>query len=349
MNAESSDCYLKKMPFPVVEGIRPGLFVLRFTSNDVENGEHNFHLRKCDYHSYTLVVTRPDAGEDLSISLVKSLSSKMKTLPVGSSPFQDVAKTGQVDKSNLDELAQFVWVMQDGESKPKHLQLQSPTNKKNDVTNSKRTWGPVKCSLGKSFDLWLDFGTESTGEKRVLNQWSSLLTQQNNTDVEFNVQGELMGAHSLILKATSSAFASIVHSRTPKIKPSHVVNVNDVDPQVFQQLLHYIYTGRVPLIDEEGMAERLYKAATKFGLENLKDECVRFVLTNLTVNNVVNVLIWSCNNCLTNLHEYALNFVALHYSQVCQQPDWKLIDTYPLISLKISQLVSNNESVNRGT
>lgn len=330
------------MLFPRIEETRPGLFVIRFSNGEIENGQHDFRLRKSDYYPYTIVLDIKDGGErDLSISLIKSFSATKETSPVGSNSLH-VAKASQVNKNCLEELAQFVWIMQEGESKPNHLECHSIEM---ELSSKKRTWGPVKHPLGKYFDLWLDFGTESLGERRILNQWSKLLIQQNSTDVEFNVQGERMGAHSLVLKASSEAFNSILQGRSLKYKAPQTVNVNDIEPQVFQQLLHFIYTGRIPLIHEEGMVERIFKTASKYGLENLKDECARFVLANLTTHNIVHTLIWSSNNSLYDLHEFAVNFAATNYSEVCRQSDWKTIETYPQICLRISQLVSNSVSI----
>lgn len=326
------------MPIPVSQEVRPGLFVLHFTQNDIEIGEHSFQLRKCDYYPYTFVFECPEGlQQPVMLSLIKSQSNKMKTLPVGSK-YSDLARANQGSKYE-DDQARYVWILYDGEQKPTHLKLQSCND---DVSHTKRMWGPVKCPLDKPFDLWLDFGTETPGEKTLLNQWARLLIQQDLTDVEFNVQGELMGAHAPIITASSSVLASLLSGRPTRgnRKSSKVVHISDVEPQVFQQLLHYMYSGRIPLIEEEGMAERLFKAAHKYGLESLKDECTRFVFADLDEHNVVDTLIWSYKNSLFSLYDSALNFSVQNYGRVSSQPDWQdLIDNHPQICLRVSQLM----------
>ncbi len=325
------------MSFPPIEEVRSGLFLIRFTQKDIGGGQHIFNLRKCDYHPFSLVIECLEVNEGThTLSIIKHLSNKMKTLPIGSNPL-DVATASHLGK-NEDDLPKFVWIMQEGESKPIHLQLQSPSK---ELPNTKRTWGPHKFSTSQNFDLWLDFGTDTPGEKKILNQWARLLTEQNDTDVEFNVKGERMGAHAPVVMASSPIFASILGGRTTKTKSAKVVHISDIEPQVFQQLLHYIYTGRVPLLHEEGMAEQLFNAANKYGLDHLKDECARCFLVDLTEHNVIETLIWSYRKSLTNLHDGALNYAAANYSRVSLQSDWqKLISNHPQICLRVRRLLN---------
>ncbi|EFX76225.1 hypothetical protein DAPPUDRAFT_55462 [Daphnia pulex] len=121
-----------------------------------------------------------------------------------------------------------------------------------------------------------------------------------------------------------------------------IIQIIDVEPQVFEQLLHYLYAGRIPLLEEDGMADRLFKAAGKYGLDNLKEECERFMLADLNEHNAIQTLIWSSANSLANLFDRALNLVSINYPQVISQPDWqKLIDDQPQIDLRVYQLMAN--------
>ena len=351
-----------KMPIPAIEEVRSGLYLIRFAPNDIENGEHSFHLRKCDYYPYTLVFQCPEAIEGpITLSLIKSQSNKMKTLPVGSN-YLDLVKANQESKL-LDDQPQFVWIMRNEEQKVTHLKMNVHSKGVKLSSNStKQKWGPVLFPSGKSFELWLDFGTVTFGQKKLLNQWTKQLTEQENTDIEFNVQRELMGAHSPIIASSSSVFASMIYNnnKTPSLSksksaaaaatPVKVIEINDVEPQVFEQILHYVYTGKIPSIAEEDMAYRLFKAANIYGLDNLKDECTRFVLADLEEHNVIETLIWSHQNSLFNLFDSALHFVSLNYSRVSSQSDWQnLVDNHPQICLRVSELMANMPSSARGT
>jgi hypothetical protein len=98
------------------------------------------------------------------------------------------------------------------------------------------------------------------------------------------------------------------------------------------------------------MANRLYKAADTYGLDNLKDECTRFLLADLEEHNAIETLIWSHQNSLFNLFDSALHFVSLNYPRVSSQSDWQnLVDNHPQICLRVSELMANMPSSARGT
>ena len=304
-----------------------------------------FRLRKSDYHPFTLLVDDSNSSGALTLSLVKKLSTSPimnKHLLLERNTEKNVKN--QSEKRSYDELVEHCWILEEGERHPKHLELQ---HSKPNHHKGQRTWGPVKCGPSKCFDLWLDFGTETPGEKRILNQWANLLTQQDDVDVEFNVQGEQMGAHASVLLASSSAFSDVLHRRPKTTRPTQTVHVSDVEPQIFEQMLHYVYTGRIPLMHVEGMVEKLSEAAVKFGLDNLIDECARFMLANLSVSTVARTLIWSCKHSMDDLFELSFNFAASNFSKVIEDPTWKSIENHPKISLRISKLISNEST--RGT
>ena len=54
---------------------------------------------------------------------------------------------------------------------------------------------------------------------------------------------------------------------------TRVVEIQDTKPQVFKQLLQYLYTGKAPQIEEEGMAHDLFIVADKYGVDLLTEEC----------------------------------------------------------------------------
>ena len=78
-----------------------------------------------------------------------------------------------------------------------------------------------------------------------------------------NVGGHSFDAHKAILSSTSKVFAVMfVHETTEKL--SNHVDIQDIHPDVFQEVLRFIYTGRVPL---EKMTASLLAAADKYLLE----------------------------------------------------------------------------------
>ena len=51
---------------------------------------------------------------------------------------------------------------------------------------------------------------------------------------------------------------------------SNKIEIQDVEPDVFQEVLRFIYTGRVPLTAMENVAAALLAAADKYFFDQLK-------------------------------------------------------------------------------
>ena len=63
--------------------------------------------------------------------------------------------------------------------------------------------------------------------------------------------------------------------------------VKDVDPEVLKQMLEFMYTDEVgPKILGE-IAEELYRAADKYGMEKLLRFCEDYLLDNITASNAL--------------------------------------------------------------
>ena len=92
------------------------------------------------------------------------------------------------------------------------------------------------------------------------------------SDVTFNVRCQEFRAHKTILAARSPVFAAMF-KHPSKEKLSGIVNVPDIEPGVFKELLRYIYTGQVPLQRMDKLAIGLLAAADKYLLEKLKQAC----------------------------------------------------------------------------
>ena len=66
------------------------------------------------------------------------------------------------------------------------------------------------------------------------------------SDVNLNIRGREFPAHKNILAARSEVFAAMFQHPT-KEKLSNQIEIEDIEPEVFQELLRFIYTGRVSI------------------------------------------------------------------------------------------------------
>jgi hypothetical protein len=92
--------------------------------------------------------------------------------------------------------------------------------------------------LNESVDNYL---YQQVDIRRLTNFWSAV-EKKTLTDVEFLVSGVMRAAHRVILGARSPVFASLfddssVESVTRKVK------INDIEIEVFDELLFFLYTG----------------------------------------------------------------------------------------------------------
>ena len=108
-----------------------------------------------------------------------------------------------------------------------------------------------------------------------------------------------------------------------KEQSTNQVKIEDIDPEVFDQLLRFIYTGRVPLDKLETMAAGLFIAADKYLIDELKMKCENFLLHHMSPDNCVILLL---HGDLQNPAEYlkkAAKFFRRNPSQVMATDKWK--------------------------
>ena len=142
------------------------------------------------------------------------------------------------------------------------------------------------------------------------------------SDVNFNVGGHEFLAHKVILAARSKYFAAMFRHPT-KENSTNQVNIEDIDPEVFDQLLRFIYTGCVPLDKLETMAAELFIAADKYLMDELKMKCENYLLSQMSPDNCIILLL---HGDLQNPAEYmkkAAKFFRRNPSQVMATDKWE--------------------------
>ena len=147
-----------------------------------------------------------------------------------------------------------------------------------------------------SVDIVIDFKEFARylnkGEKNVLGHLAKLLKEQTLTDITFKVKNETFKAHTIIVAAGSPVLSAMFKNNLIENR-TRIVEVKDTKPQVFKQLLQYLYTGNASQIEHGGMAHYLFVAADTYGVESLKEECVSVLIKNLKVENAVHTLVFT--------------------------------------------------------
>ncbi|KAK3751856.1 hypothetical protein QZH41_009661, partial [Actinostola sp. cb2023] len=143
-------------------------------------------------------------------------------------------------------------------------------------------------------------------ECKLSTDMEKLLNNGTFSDTVLVVDGREFYAHKAILAARSPVFnAMFEHEMTESRKGR--VEISDIDPDVFSEMLKFVYTGNTPQI--QGMAEDLLAAADKYDLERLKVMCEEALCNNLTVDNVCDVLILADMHSAKQLKGQSLDFI----------------------------------------
>ena len=102
-------------------------------------------------------------------------------------------------------------------------------------------------SLKRKLDLGILSGSEEAisekNQHQILHQLQEMFENMPLSDVTFIIGDKKVAAHKAILAMRSSVFAAMFHHPTKKVLSSQV-EVNDIDPDVFQELLRFIYIGK---------------------------------------------------------------------------------------------------------
>ncbi|CAL4941874.1 unnamed protein product [Urochloa decumbens] len=108
----------------------------------------------------------------------------------------------------------------------------------------------------------------------------ALLQGGKGADVRFLVAGEAFAAHRCVLAALSPVFDALLFGLMKEgTATENCIRIDDMVPQVFESLLHFIYTDSLPEAegqDEEAsatMAQHLLEAADRYGMDRLKLIC----------------------------------------------------------------------------
>ena len=155
----------------------------------------------------------------------------------------------------------------------------------------------------------------------------NILSDTDTSDVLFDVKGQIIHAHLAILKAMAPEFVEILNLED--YDNSNPVPIIDVEPQIFQTILEYIYGGAVtfPEPAEAEYAKAVIHASDKYGLENLKFAAEKFYVHDVgfEVNSVVETLMYADGKNCKILKEAALSYLIENMVQVAELPSFKTI------------------------
>ncbi|XP_044320602.1 BTB/POZ and MATH domain-containing protein 1-like [Triticum aestivum] len=140
-----------------------------------------------------------------------------------------------------------------------------------------------------------------------------MLMDGEGADVTFSVSHQLFNAHRCVLAARSQVFKAELFGPLKENTTRHI-EVDDMEPQVFEVLLHFMYTDTMPDDDEDkGKIERLQHllvAADRYGVDRLKVMCEDKLYEGINVETVATTLLLAEQHHCKDLKEACIQFIS---------------------------------------
>nr|XP_020174099.1 BTB/POZ and MATH domain-containing protein 1-like [Aegilops tauschii subsp. strangulata] len=147
-------------------------------------------------------------------------------------------------------------------------------------------------------------------------QLGGLLRSNDGADVTFRVGGDIFSAHRSVLAARSPVFKAELFGDMRE-KAGDPIEIDDIEADVFNSLLHFIYTDSLPESTNEGAtqddvvtASHLLVAADRYGIERLKLICEEKLCNNIDCNMVATSLALAEQHSCDGLKEACFEFLA---------------------------------------
>ncbi|XP_062227473.1 BTB/POZ and MATH domain-containing protein 2-like [Phragmites australis] len=146
----------------------------------------------------------------------------------------------------------------------------------------------------------------------LLQDFASLLKDGEGADVEFSVGGRLFPAHRCVLAARSAVFRAELLGAM-KEKDAWCIQIDDMEPSVFEALLHFIYSDSLPEdwdADKNVPMQHLLVAADRYGLDRLRLMCEGKMSRSIDAETVATTLALAEQHHCVQLKRACLEFIA---------------------------------------
>ncbi|GBN58366.1 Speckle-type POZ protein [Araneus ventricosus] len=197
-----------------------------------------------------------------------------------------------------------------------------------DVMKRKRNYVPGK----NAYEAAKKLCTNSS----VLEDIKSLYINQYLTDVEVKMETKSFQAHKIVLCARSPVFKAMF-TNDMKEKNIDCIRVDDLEDDIMQQLLFFLYSDNIENLQWES-ATQLYYAADKYQIGKLKEVCSSFLVESLTTTNAGELLLLADTHNDNNLKKSVEGFILEHEEEIFVSKEWDMVvKKNPLLVIKTMQ------------
>ncbi|CAF1012960.1 unnamed protein product [Didymodactylos carnosus] len=162
---------------------------------------------------------------------------------------------------------------------------------------------------------------------RLSEDFQTLLDNPVYSDVTLVCGHKEYKVHKAILSARSKVFQAMFEHQMLENQSSRV-KIEDIESDVMNELLRFLYTGKTMNIDK--MADSLLSAADKYGLERLKVQCEETLCSLCDKDNAADTLILADLHSAQQLKQQAIDYINIHAQDVYDTPGFQtMIRTHP--------------------
>jgi len=135
------------------------------------------------------------------------------------------------------------------------------------------------------------------------------------SDVTFKVKGEAFHAHKFVLAFRSPVFEAELYGPMRGKSRRQNITVEDMEPDVFKALLHFIYTDSLPPLDNldevesQEMVKHLLVAADRYAMERMKLMCESILSKRIDVHSVATTLALADQHHCEKLKDACIGFI----------------------------------------
>ena len=150
------------------------------------------------------------------------------------------------------------------------------------------------------------------------------------------------------MSAWSPTFEAMFKSEMRENNSNQLI-INDIEPQVINKMLHFIYTGSVinGFISEKDASD-LLGTADKYHLDLLKNMCEDKLCSSLEISNSVEYLVLGNLHNADNLRQMALRLIVKNMDLIVDSDVYKnLMIKYTDLALEITKVLAQRAGTKR--
>ncbi|XP_062537360.1 speckle-type POZ protein-like isoform X3 [Armigeres subalbatus] len=156
--------------------------------------------------------------------------------------------------------------------------------------------------------------------KNLDERFGGFLQSEKYTDVVIIVQNREIKAHKFMLASQSIVFEAMLDSDMTENHQNRII-ICDFEYEVIEQMLLYIYTGKVPKL--KSLADRLLVAADKYALDHLKVMCEQALCAGLTTNRAIELLALAELYNASQLKRLVTQYLDDNTKEIMETTEWK--------------------------